>query len=68
MKALVIKPFKDAKTGKVHKQGQKIEIADERFAEINGTSRGAFLQAIAEDKKPASKKKPAKKTTKKTKK
>lgn len=68
MKALVLKPFRDAETGKVHKQGQTIEITDERFAEINGTSHGAFLQAIAEVKKPASKKPPAKKTTKNTKK
>ena len=66
MKALVIKPFKDAETGKVYKQGQTIEIADERIAVINGTSHGAFLQAIAEDKKPV--KKQRAKTTKKTKK
>lgn len=64
MRALVVKPFKDAVTGKVCKQGQIIEIADERLVVINGTSRGAFLQALAE--KPA--KKRAKKTTKKTKK
>lgn len=64
MKVLVIKPFKDAETGKVYKQGQTIEIADERIAVINSTSHGAFLQALAE--KPA--KKRARKTTKKTKK
>lgn len=63
MKALVLKPFKDAKTGKIHKQGQKIVTTKERFAEINGTSLGAFLQEIAEEKKPAKKR-----TTKKMKK
>jgi hypothetical protein len=44
MRALVIKPFKDPASKQVYKQGQVIEIADERFAAINGTSHGVFLQ------------------------
>lgn len=67
MRALVIKPFKDPASKQVYKQGQVIEIADERFAAINGTSHGVFLQKVTKTKQPP-KKKQAKKTTKKSKK
>lgn len=62
MKVKVIKRFRDKYTGKIHevsKDGEFIEVAEERFKEI--LEAGEYVEAI--DEKPA---KPKKGSTKKS--
>lgn len=70
MKVKVIKRFRDKYTGKIHevsKDGEFIEVAEERFKEI--LEAGEYVEAIDEkpveaiDEKPA---KPKKESTKKS--
>jgi len=56
----VIKRFKDKHTNLLHGVGQELEIAKERYEEINSTSLGVFVEEIvvkAEEKKKKSTKK-----------
>lgn len=55
MKVKVLKEFKDKYTKELYKKGKTIEVAKERYEEINSTSHGKLVEEI----------KPKKKTTKK---
>lgn len=56
MKITVIKQFIDKHTKALNKIGQELEMTEERFAEINGTPLGIFVEEVKE-KKPATKNK-----------
>ncbi len=55
MKVKVLMDFRDKHTREIYRAGEVIEVTNERFAEINGTSHGVFVEKI---------KKPPKKTKK----
>ncbi len=49
MKAKVIKRYNDKNTNLLQEIGTEIEVAKERFKEINSTSHGIFLEEVEED-------------------
>lgn len=61
MKVRVLKKYKDKFTKKIYKAGQEIEVAKERFGEINSTALGPFLEPLEEESKKPTKKKSTKK-------
>ena len=46
MKARVVNVFRDKNTGIVHEIGAEIEMTKKRFAEINATAFGVFVEAL----------------------
>lgn len=50
MKAKVLKQFIDKHSGEIHKQGETINISQERYDEI--LSVGPLVEKIKESKKP----------------
>lgn len=46
MIAEVIKEFRDLKANVLRSPGERFEVTDERFAEINGTKYGIFAKAV----------------------
>lgn len=49
MKVKVVRRFRDKYTKKLYKKGQIIEVANERYEEINSTAHGILVQAIEEE-------------------
>jgi hypothetical protein len=63
----VIKPFRDKYTKVIYQKGKEIEVAKERFKEINSAALGPFVEAMEQDRKEAkAEKKPESKTVPKT--
>jgi len=48
MKAKVLKPFIDMKEGITRSPGDTFSLSEERFAEINSTRFGCFVEAVEE--------------------
>ena len=46
MKAKVLKQFKDKYTKKLYKKGQIIDVANERYEEINSTAHGILVKKL----------------------
>lgn len=53
----VLRQFRDKYTKEIYQKGQKIEVSDERYEEINSTNHGALVEQID---KPKTQKKPTK--------
>lgn len=49
MKAKVIKKFIDKYTKEVYEIGQIIEVANERYEEINSTAHGILIEKVEDD-------------------
>lgn len=49
MKAKVIKKFIDKYTKEVYEIGQIIEVANERYEEINSTAHGILVEKVEDD-------------------
>jgi hypothetical protein len=52
MKVRVINEYRDKYTKALHNPGEMLEMANERYKEINSTSHGTFVKEIVEKKKP----------------
>jgi len=50
MKVKVVRTFRDKYTKELYKAGAIIEIAQQRFEEINSTAAGVLVQEIKEEK------------------
>ena len=50
MKAKVVKQFIDKNTKELRKVNEELTMSKERYQEINGTSRGTFVEEIKEEK------------------
>ena len=55
MRAKVLKVFIDKETKALHKKDEEIEITQERYQAINGTSLGIFVEEIKAEKQRKSK-------------
>lgn len=53
----VLRQFRDKYTKEIYQKGQKIEVSDERYEEINSTNHGALVEQLD---KPKAQKKPTK--------
>ncbi len=49
MKVKVLRKFRDKYTKQVYDKGRIIEVANERYEEINSTAHGILVQAIEEE-------------------
>ncbi len=49
MKAKVLKPFIDKEEGVTRKPGDTFTVSEERYNEINSTSVGVLVEAVAEE-------------------
>lgn len=49
MKVKVLRRFKDKYTKQVYDKGRIIEVANERYEEINSTAHGILVQSIEEE-------------------
>lgn len=55
MKVKAVKDFRDKHTKTLHRVGETLEMSQERYKEVNGTSLGVFVKKVTE-KKPVAKK------------
>lgn len=46
----VLRQFRDKYTKEIYRKGQKIEVSDERYEEINSTNHGALVEQVNKSK------------------